>query len=134
MTTKKPRGGATTPTSAPAPASAEPQPLKKTRQQKTGRVTSDKMQKTIVVAVESLKQHRVYRRTYKFTTKFKAHDEHNDARIGDIVRIEETRPLSREKRWRLVEILKRAEQTVAPEQVAAELEQSVGLTPASDER
>jgi small subunit ribosomal protein S17 len=92
------------------------------------------MQKTIVVAVESLKQHRVYKRTYKFTTKFKAHDERNEARIGDMVRIEETRPLSKEKRWRLVEILKRAEQTVAPEIVAAELEQSVGLTPQSDER
>jgi small subunit ribosomal protein S17 len=129
MSTRKPRGAATK--SEPA---AQPQPAKKTRQQKIGRVTSDKMQKTIVVAVESLKQHRVYKRTYKFTTKFKAHDEQNDARIGDMVRIEETRPLSKEKRWRLVEILKRAEQTVAPEIVAAELEQSVGLTPQSDER
>ena len=128
MSTRKPRGA----------AKAEPvtptQPAKKTRQQKIGRVVSDKMQKTIVVAVESLKQHRVYKRTYKYTTKFKAHDEKNDARIGDMVRIEETRPLSKEKRWRLVEILKRAEQTVAPEIVAAELEQSVGLTPQSDER
>src|SRR5690349_23314312 len=128
MSTRKPRGAAKTEPAAPA------QPEKKTRQQKIGRVVSDKMQKTIVVAVESLKQHRVYKRTYKFTTKFKAHDEHNDARIGDMVRIEETRPLSKEKRWRLVEILKRAEQTVAPEIVAAELEQSVGLTPVSDER
>jgi len=132
MTTRKPNGAAAS-TSKPD-ATVEAQPVKKTRQQKTGRVTSDKMQKTIVVAVESLKQHRVYKRTYKYTTKFKAHDERNDARIGDIVRIEETRPLSREKRWRLVEILKRAEQTVAPEKVAAELEQSVGLTPVSDER
>ena len=131
MTTRKPRGAAAK--TEPA-APAEAQPAKKTRQQKIGRVTSDKMQKTIVVAVESLKQHRVYKRTYKFTTKFKAHDEQNEARIGDIVRIEETRPLSKEKRWRLVEILKRAEQTVAPEIVAAELEQSVGLTPQSDER
>ena len=129
MSTRKPRGAA-----AKSEPDAQPQPAKKTRQQKIGRVTSDKMQKTIVVAVESLKQHRVYKRTYKFTTKFKAHDEHNDARIGDMVRIEETRPLSKEKRWRLVEILKRAEQTVAPEIVAAELEQSVGLTPQSDER
>jgi small subunit ribosomal protein S17 len=129
MTTRKSRGAAAT--TEPA---AQQQPEKKARQQKIGRVTSDKMQKTIVVAVESLKQHRVYKRTYKFTTKFKAHDEKNDARIGDIVRIEETRPLSKEKRWRLVEILKRAEQTVAPEIVAAELEESVGLTPQSDER
>jgi small subunit ribosomal protein S17 len=97
------------------------------RQQKIGRVTSDKMQKTIVVAVESLKRHPIYKKTYKYTTKFKAHDERNDARIGDMVRIEETRPLSREKRWRLVEILKRAEQTVAPEIVEQRLEQAAGL-------
>ena len=106
MSTRKPRGAA-----AKSEPAAQPQPAKKTRQQKIGRVTSDKMQKTIVVAVESLKQHRVYKRTYKYTTKFKAHDEQNEARIGDMVRIEETRPLSKEKRWRLVEILKRAEQT-----------------------
>ena len=122
-------------TEAPTPTGTPPAERQRGRRQtKIGRVTSDKMQKTIVVAVESLKQHRVYKRTYKFTTKFKAHDERNEARIGDMVRIEETRPLSKEKRWRLVEILKRAEQTVAPEQVAAELEQSVGLTPVSDER
>ena len=129
MSTRKPRGAAAK-TEPAAPA----QPAKKTRQQKIGRVTSDKMQKTIVVAVESLKRDPLYKRTYKYTTKFKAHDERNEARIGDMVRIEETRPLSKEKRWRLVEILKRAEQTVAPEVVAAELEQSVGLTPQSDER
>jgi|RhiMetdeSRZDD1v2_1073273.scaffolds.fasta_scaffold3230090_2 small subunit ribosomal protein S17 len=130
MSTRKPKGAAT----KSEPAAPAQQPAKKTRQQKIGRVVSDKMQKTIVVAVESLKQHRVYKRTYKYTTKFKAHDERGEARIGDMVRIEETRPLSKEKRWRLVEILKRAEQTVAPEVVAAELEQSVGLTPQSDER
>ena len=91
------------------------------RQRKQGRVTSDKMQKTIVVAVEELKQHRVYKRTYRYTTKFKAHDEFNDAHIGDIVVIEETRPLSKEKRWKLVKILNRAVQTVPVEQVVAEL-------------
>ena len=93
------------------------------RQQKIGRVTSDKMQKTIVVAVESIKRHPVYKRTYKQTTKFKAHDEQNSARIGDIVRIEETRPLSKEKRWRLIEILTRAEQTMPVTEVEAALEQ-----------
>ena len=91
------------------------------RQQKVGRVVSDKMQKTIVVAVESLKRDRIYKRTYKYTTKFKAHDEENSARIGDIVRIEETRPLSKDKRWRLVEILKRAVQVKSVEEVVAEL-------------
>src|SRR5579859_111170 len=91
------------------------------RQQRTGRVVSNKMQKTIVVAVESLKKHPLYKRTYKSTTKFKAHDEHNDALIGDTVRIEETRPLSKDKRWRLVEILNRAAQAPSVEQVVAEL-------------
>jgi small subunit ribosomal protein S17 len=91
------------------------------RQQKVGRVTSDKMQKTIVVAVESLKRDRIYKRTYKYTTKFKAHDEENSARIGDLVRIEETRPLSKDKRWRLVEILQRAVQVRPVAEVVQEL-------------
>ena len=91
------------------------------RQQKIGRVTSDKMQKTIVVSVESLKRDRIYKRTYKFTTKFKAHDEENTARIGDVVRIEETRPLSRDKHWRLIEVLQRAVQVKPVAEVVAEL-------------
>jgi small subunit ribosomal protein S17 len=89
------------------------------RQQKVGRVVSNKMQKTIVVAVESLKKHRIYKKTYKVTRKFKAHDETNEANIGDIVRIEETRPLSKEKRWRLVEILTASAQTPSVAEVAA---------------
>lgn len=117
----------------PAAEVTQQQP-KGRRQQKIGRVASDKMQKTIVVSVESLKRHPVYKRTYKYTTRFKAHDENNTARIGDTVRIEETRPLSREKHWRLVEILKRAEQTVAPEVVEAQLEQSEGIEPTTGER
>ncbi len=96
------------------------------RQQKVGRVVSDKMQKTIVVAVESLKRHPIYKRTYKQTTKFKAHDEHNSARIGDMVRIEETRPLSKEKRWRLVEIMNRAAQTMPVAEVEAALQGEQG--------
>jgi len=107
-------------TSAGTPASE--QQTSKRRQQKIGRVSSDKMQKTIVVAVESLKRHRIYKRTYRYTTKFKAHDEHNEARTGDIVRIEETRPLSKDKRWRLVEILKRAAQVRSVEEVVQELD------------
>ncbi len=114
--------------SQPQRTSAPPE-QSRGRQQKVGRVTSDKMQKTIVVAVESLKRHPIYKRTYKYTKKFKAHDEHNDARIGDTVRIEETRPLSKEKRWRLMEILKRAEQTIAPEIIEERLEQQEGLAP-----
>jgi small subunit ribosomal protein S17 len=96
------------------------------RQQKIGRVMSDKMQKTIVVAVESLKRHPIYKRTYRETKRFKAHDETNSARIGDIVRIEETRPLSKEKRWRLVEILTRAAQTRPVAEVEAALQEEEG--------
>jgi small subunit ribosomal protein S17 len=104
-------------------AKQTPAPHHGRRQQKVGRVMSDKMQKTIVVAVESLKRHPIYKRTYKETTRFKAHDEMNSARIGDIVRIEETRPLSKEKRWRLVEIMNRAAQTMPVAEVEAALQE-----------
>lgn len=76
----------------------------------TGRVVSDKMQKTVVVAVETLVRHPLYQRTIRRTKKFKAHDEQNSCRIGDKVKMMETRPLSKEKRWRVIEILERAEQ------------------------
>jgi small subunit ribosomal protein S17 len=66
------------------------------------------MEKTIVVAVEENIKHRLYGKTIRRTKKFKAHDEHNEAKIGDTVRIMETRPLSKEKRWRLVEIVEKA--------------------------
>jgi small subunit ribosomal protein S17 len=69
---------------------------------------SDRMDKTIVVSVERLSRHRVYKRVVRLTTKFKAHDEANNAHVGDTVRIQESRPLSATKRWRLVEIVKRA--------------------------
>jgi len=75
---------------------------------KTGRVVSDKMNKTIVVSVERLARHRLYKRVIRLTTKFKAHDELNDAHLGDTVLIEESRPLSATKRWRLVQVLARA--------------------------
>ena len=78
------------------------------RKTKVGRVVSDKMDKTIVVSVERLSRHPLYKRVVRLTTKFKAHDERNEARIGDTVRIEESRPLSATKRWRLVEIVQRA--------------------------
>ena len=75
------------------------------RKTKVGRVVSDKMDKTIVVSVERLARHRLYKRVIRLTTKFKAHDETNDARIGDTVLIEESRPLSATKRWRLVSVV-----------------------------
>jgi len=78
------------------------------RKTKVGRVVSDKMDKTIVVSVERLARHRLYKRVVRLTTRFKAHDETNDARVGDTVRIEESRPLSATKRWLLVEVVARA--------------------------
>lgn len=78
------------------------------RKTRTGRVVSDKMDKTIVVAIETLVRHPLYGKSIKRTTKFKAHDENNECKIGDRVKIMETRPLSKDKRWRLVEVIERA--------------------------
>ena len=78
------------------------------RKVRVGRVVSDKMDKTVVVAVEELEQHKMYKKPVKKTVKFYAHDEKNDAHIGDRVSIMETRPLSKTKRWRVVEIVERA--------------------------
>ncbi|MEG2842079.1 MAG: 30S ribosomal protein S17, partial [Ruthenibacterium sp.] len=75
---------------------------------RVGVVTSDKMDKTIVVAVKDSVQHPLYKKIMKRTVKFKAHDENNECKVGDRVEIMETRPLSAEKRWRLVEILEKA--------------------------
>lgn len=80
------------------------------RKVRTGRVVSDKMDKTVVVAVETLVRHPLYQRTVRQTKKFKAHDEENTCRAGDKVKIMETRPLSKDKRWRVVEVLERAHQ------------------------
>ena len=78
------------------------------RKKKIGRVVSDKMDKTIVVAVETKVRHPLYGKTMNRTTKFKVHDENNEANMNDRVLIMETRPLSKDKRWRLVEIVERA--------------------------
>lgn len=78
------------------------------RKKRIGIVVSDKMDKTIVVAVATKVRHPLYGKTVNKTTKFKAHDENNEARIGDKVSIMETRPLSKDKRWRLVEITEKA--------------------------
>lgn len=78
------------------------------RKVQIGKVVSDKMDKTIVVAVETYKKHSLYHKRIKYTKKFKAHDENNEAKIGDTVRIMETRPLSKDKNWRLVEITEKA--------------------------
>jgi small subunit ribosomal protein S17 len=78
------------------------------RKTKIGKVVSDKMEKTIVVAIETKIRHPLYGKTMNRTTKFKAHDENNEAKLNDKVLIMETRPLSRDKRWRLVEIVEKA--------------------------
>jgi small subunit ribosomal protein S17 len=75
------------------------------RKVQVGKVVSDKMEKTIVVAVETYKKHNLYHKRIKYTKKFKAHDENNQAKIGDVVKIMETRPMSKDKSWRLIEIV-----------------------------
>ena len=81
----------------------------KKRKSKMGRVVSNKMDKTVVVTVESFRPHPLYKKQVRRIKKFKAHDEQNSCHIGDVVRIEETRPLSKEKRWRVVEIVSKGE-------------------------
>ena len=78
------------------------------RKTRLGKVVSNKMDKTIVVAIEELIQHKLYKKSVKRTVKFKVHDENNEANIGDKVSIMETRPLSKQKRWRLVQIVEKA--------------------------
>jgi len=79
------------------------------RKVREGLVVSDKMDKTVVVAIETKKVHPLYKKAIKVTKKCKAHDENNDCKIGDTVRIIETRPLSREKRWRVIEVISKRE-------------------------
>ncbi len=97
------------------------------RKTKVGRVVSDKMEKTIVVSVERLARHRLYKRVIRLTTKFKAHDELNEAHVGDTVLIEESRPLSATKRWRLVEVISRAGEGATGDVVTEEAETSEAI-------
>lgn len=80
------------------------------RQEKVGTVTSNKMQKSVVVTVERQIMHRLYKRVVRRSTNFLAHDEKNECQVGDRVRIQETRPLSRRKRWRVVQVISKAAQ------------------------
>jgi small subunit ribosomal protein S17 len=90
------------------------------RKTRVGVVTSDKMQKTVVVAVESHKRHPLYNKTTRRTTRYKVHDEKELAKLGDIVRIVESRPMSREKRWQLAEVVTRREVAeIAPREIDA---------------
>lgn len=81
---------------------------RKLRKTRTGKVVSDKMDKTIVVAIQDNVRHPLYKKIIKRTSKLKAHDENNECRIGDRVRIMETRPLSKDKRWRLIKVIEKA--------------------------
>lgn len=92
-----------------------------------GTVVSDKMDKTVVVAVERLVRHPLYKKVHRRTSKYYAHDENNTSRIGDVVEIMETRPLSKLKRWRVVRILRKAKAlpSVAREEIAEETEEQL---------
>lgn len=86
----------------------------------TGIVVSNKMDKTVVVRIDRSKRHRLYGKTLRVTQRYKAHDENNECRLGDIVKIAETRPLSREKRWRVVEVVVKGDVAeIAPKEVGA---------------
>ena len=104
-----------------------------TRKVRVGFVISDKMDKTRVIAVHWSQRHPVYHRHVRRLTKFKAHDEQNQTHMGDRVRIVETRPLSKDKRWRVLEVVERAEQVdVKPEEVGATLIEELEHRPAPD--
>ncbi len=107
--------------------------MDKKRKSRLGRVVSNKMDKTAVVAVETRRHHPIYKKTVRRITRYKVHDEMNECQPGDTVRLEETRPLSKEKRWRVAEIVIKAEQLevrpaeleAEPEETAVEVEETV---------
>lgn len=82
--------------------------MREQRKELVGRVVSDRMQKTVVVAVNSLRRHRLYQRTMRRTKKYMAHDEHEASHVGDLVRIQESRPISKHKHWKVITILEQA--------------------------
>ncbi len=93
--------------------------MEKKRKTRVGRVVSNKMDKTVVVTVETLRHHPLYKKTIRKAVKFKAHDEKNECRLGDTVKIIETRPLSKEKRWRVAEVItKREVVEVQPKEIS----------------
>jgi len=100
--------------------------MERKRKTRLGRVVSNKMDKTVVVTVETRRHHPVYKKTVRRISRYKVHDEKNECQPGDTVRLEETRPLSKEKRWRVVEIVTKAEQIeVRPVELEAQSEEVV---------
>ncbi|MFA5078988.1 MAG: 30S ribosomal protein S17 [Dehalococcoidia bacterium] len=87
--------------------------MEKNRKSRIGKVTSNKMHKTVVVRVENLRRHPLYHKVVRHSSSFKVHDEENKCNVGDVVRIVETRPLSKDKNWRVVEIIQKADIVVA---------------------
>ncbi len=83
--------------------------MEKNRKTRIGKITSNKMNKTVVVQTESLRRHPLYHKVIRQSARFKAHDENNECNVGDVVKIVETRPLSKDKRWRIVEIIQKAD-------------------------
>ena len=98
-----------------------------------GIVVSDKMQKTVVISVERKKKHRLYHKVVTVTERYKAHDQDDSCKLGDVVRIEESRPMSKDKRWRVIEILTRGDVAdVAPSTIGREIEETQQLAPKSE--
>jgi small subunit ribosomal protein S17 len=98
-----------------------------------GTVVSDKMDKTIVVMVERRKKHRLYHKVMTVTRRYKAHDENNSCRLGDVVRITECAPVSKEKRWRVTDILTRGDVAdVAPDSIGRDIEKSAQVAPKAE--
>lgn len=98
-----------------------------------GTVVSNKMDKTIVVTVERRKKHRLYHKVVTHTMRYKAHDEENACNLGDVVRIQESRPLSKDKRWRLIEVLTRGDVAeVAPESIGRDIETTAQVAPKAE--
>lgn len=98
-----------------------------------GTVVSDKMQKTVVVSVERKKKHRLYHKVVTVTERYKAHDDNDSCKLGDVVRIEECRPMSRDKRWRVIEVLTRGDVAdVAPETIGRDIEKETQIAPKAE--
>ena len=98
-----------------------------------GTVVSDKMDKTVVVTVERRKKHRLYHKVVSLTQRYKAHDETNECHLGDVVRIEECRPMSRDKRWRVIEVISRGDVAdVAPSTIGRDEERRTQVAPKAE--
>lgn len=100
-----------------------------------GSVVSNKMEKTVVVTVERRKKHRLYHKVMTLTQRYKAHDENNECRIGDVVRIQESRPLSKDKRWRVIEVVTRGDVAdIAPRSIGQDIEKTAQVAPKAEVR